>query len=118
MITSGDLLQRKCQPQQTGMAEDEIAEHFQAVEDWTLDSGHIVKTFQFKNFHHTMAFVNAMAEIIHVEDHHPELVITYNRCTVKFSTHSVNQGKGGLSINDFICAAKINTLFAQYFAST
>jgi 4a-hydroxytetrahydrobiopterin dehydratase len=47
-----------------------------------------------------------VAWIAHREDHHPDLEVGYNRCTVRFSTHSV----GGLSENDFISAAKIDTL--------
>ena len=53
-----------------------------------------------------MAFVNALAWIAHVEDHHPDLAVSYSRCTVRFNTHSV----GGISINDFICAAKVDAL--------
>ena len=62
-------------------------------------------TYKFKNYYQTMAFVNVIAQIAHQQDHHPDLLVSYNRCTVTYSTHSV----GGLSINDFICAAKINT---------
>ena len=61
--------------------------------------------YTFKNFYQTMAFVNVIAQIAHQQDHHPELLVSYNRCTVTYNTHSV----GGLSINDFICAAKINS---------
>lgn len=61
-------------------------------------------TYSFKNYYQTMAFVNVIAQIAHQQDHHPDLHISYNRCTVTYSTHSV----GGLSMNDFICAAKIN----------
>jgi 4a-hydroxytetrahydrobiopterin dehydratase len=57
--------------------------------------------------------VNAVAEIAHSEDHHPEMVVGYNRCTVRYSTHSVNQGRGGISYNDFICAAKIDHIPSQ-----
>lgn len=114
MAILNDLLQQQCRRQQNGMTDAEIASYMHAIEGWALDSGHIFRTFRFKDFHQTMAFVNAMTGLIHAEDHHPELVITYNRCIVKFSTHSVNKGRGGISINDFICAAKINTLFAQY----
>ena len=61
-------------------------------------------TFSFENYYQTIAFVNVIAQIAHQQDHHPELGVSYNRCTVSYSTHSV----GGLTINDFICAAKIN----------
>ncbi|MNN99491.1 pterin-4-alpha-carbinolamine dehydratase [compost metagenome] len=57
--------------------------------------------------------MNAIAYTIHSEDHHPELVVTYKQCVVKYDTHSVNEGKGGLSQNDFICAAKLDAIYAQ-----
>ncbi len=68
----------------------------------------ITKTFEFKNFHETMAFVNALAWIAHREDHHPDLEVTYRTCRVTYTTHA----NGGLSENDFICAAKVNALLA------
>ncbi len=64
----------------------------------------ITHTYNFKNYYQTMAFVNVVAQVAHQQDHHPDLLVSYNRCTVTYSTHSVS----GLSINDFICAAKIN----------
>jgi len=51
-----------------------------------------------------MAFANVVAQIAHQQDHHPRMVIEYKTCTVMYSTHSVS----GISIKDFICAAKIN----------
>ncbi|MNL54246.1 putative pterin-4-alpha-carbinolamine dehydratase [compost metagenome] len=80
------------------------------LEDWQLKDGKIEKTYKFKNYYETMAFVNALAYIVHGEDHHPELVVSYNTCIVKLDTHSVNEGRGGISENDFICAAKIDGL--------
>jgi len=61
-------------------------------------------TFKFKNYYQTMAFANVVAQIAHQQNHHPDLTISYNQCTITYSTHSVD----GLSVNDFICAAKIN----------
>jgi 4a-hydroxytetrahydrobiopterin dehydratase len=66
----------------------------------------IEKTYAFDDYHRTLAFVNALAWIVHAEDHHPELRVGYGRCVVRFDTHSV----GGISINDFICAAKVDAL--------
>ena len=65
--------------------------------------GSICKVYEFDDFYQTMAFVNAVAYIAHREDHHPELQVSYNRCAVTYSTHAI----GGLSENDFICAAKV-----------
>jgi 4a-hydroxytetrahydrobiopterin dehydratase len=71
--------------------------------------GSISKVYEFSNFYETMAFVNALAYIAHVEDHHPDLAVSYNRCAVTYSTHAI----GGLSENDFICAAKIEALIGR-----
>ena len=73
---------------------------------WELTGQEIAREFRFKDFHQTMAFVNAVAWVSHREDHHPDLEVGYNRCRVRYSTHAV----GGLSENDFICAAKVNEL--------
>jgi 4a-hydroxytetrahydrobiopterin dehydratase len=88
------------------MAADEIADHLTRAPGWTLVDGAIQKRFDFADFHHTLAFVNALAWVAHAEDHHPDLLVSYARCTVRFNTHSV----GGISINDLICAAKVDAL--------
>jgi len=76
--------------------------------DWTLapDGNEISRTFMFTNYYQTMAFVNALAWVAHSEDHHPEIEVGYKRCHVRYSTHMI----GGLSDNDFICAARIDAL--------
>ena len=66
----------------------------------------ISREYSFKNFYETVAFVNAIAYIANQEDHHPDLAVSYDKCTVSFSTHSA----GGLTENDFICAARVNAL--------
>lgn len=113
MVTTNELLQKKSRHLETGLADQDISQYLSAVDGWALQDGKIAKTFSFKNYYETLAFVNAIAYIIHAEDHHPELVVTYNRCIVKFDTHSVNGGKGGISENDFICAAKVDAVFKQ-----
>jgi 4a-hydroxytetrahydrobiopterin dehydratase len=78
------------------------------VPDWELNetAREISRTFSFKNYYQTISFVNALAWIAHREDHHPELEVGYKRCRVRYSTHAI----GGLSDNDFICAAKVSAL--------
>ena len=73
---------------------------------WRLIDGALEKTFAFKNFHETMGFVNAVAFIANAEDHHPDLALSYGKCTVRFNTHDVN----GISISDFFCASKVDAL--------
>jgi 4a-hydroxytetrahydrobiopterin dehydratase len=114
--TNAQLREQHCTPKVDALASDEVSALLAAVPGWQADGARIVKSFDFKDYYRTLAFVNAIAAVIHAEDHHPELVVTYNRCSVKFDTHSVNAGKGGLSMNDFICAAKVDAIFSQSFS--
>jgi 4a-hydroxytetrahydrobiopterin dehydratase len=77
-----------------------------AAQGWKLIDGALEKSYSFANFHETMAFVNALAWIAHREDHHPDLSLSYGRCTVRFNTHDVD----GISVSDFHCAAAVDAL--------
>jgi 4a-hydroxytetrahydrobiopterin dehydratase len=104
-----DLARRKCTALPAGtppLGPAQISTFLKDVPGWIHAQGAIEKTWSFADFHETMAFVNAVAWIAHREDHHPDVALGYNRCTVRWSTHSV----GGVSENDFICAAKIEAL--------
>jgi 4a-hydroxytetrahydrobiopterin dehydratase len=76
---------------------------------WEHADGAISKRFEFKNYYRTMAFVNAVAWIAHSEEHHPDLEVSYRSCRVRYTTHAI----GGLSENDFICAAKVDALISD-----
>jgi 4a-hydroxytetrahydrobiopterin dehydratase len=76
------------------------------IEGWEHGEGEIAKLFTFKNFYHTMAFVNAVAWVAHTQDHHPDMEVGYKTCRVRYRTHVVE----GLTENDFICAAKVDEL--------
>ncbi len=111
MSTEHDLISRHCKPCKGGvlpMAHDEAQTSLKQVEDWELseDSRVISRRFEFKNFFETMAFINAMAGIANTGDHHPDFSAGYNYCLVNYTSHAI----GGLSENDFICAAKLNEL--------
>lgn len=104
-----DLAGRKCAPCEGGVAplDRGQAEALLArLPGWSLREGVITRTFKFRNHHEVMAFVNAVAWISHREDHHPDLKVGYNTCTVDYATHAIQ----GLSENDFICAAKVDRL--------
>ena len=73
---------------------------------WRLIDGALEKTYSFKNYHQTIGFVNALAFIANAEDHHPDLTVSYSKCTVRYNTHDVN----GISVSDFFCASKIDAL--------
>lgn len=105
------LNQRHCRPLPAGtppLAAGEIKKLLVDVPGWRHAKGGLRGSFSFKDYHRTLAFVNAVAWIAHREDHHPEMVVSYNRCDVAYNTHSI----GGISLNDFICAAQINALLS------
>jgi 4a-hydroxytetrahydrobiopterin dehydratase len=106
-----DLCDENCSALPKGsnsLDQTEIADLCRQVPDWSLekDNNAIARTFSFANYYETISFANAAAWIAHQQDHHPEMIITYNRCRIEYSTHSV----GGLSRNDFICACKTDRL--------
>lgn len=107
-----DLAQRRCQPCEGGVTPMDRATAEQHCgelsSNWSIsdDAKAIRGEFTFKNYYHTTAFVNAVAWIAHTDDHHPDIAFGYKNCTIHYSTHSI----GGLSENDFICAAKIDRL--------
>ena len=105
-----DLTTRKCKPSEKGVApltRGEIDNLLKQISGWEYGNGVIAKTYAFKNYYQTMAFVNAAAWISHREDHHPDLIVGYSSCRVEYHTHAIK----GLSENDFICAAKLDRLF-------
>lgn len=109
-MSTCDLNQKHCKPCEGGvppLAPDEVQSLLQKLDGWTLQDQTIAKTYEFKNYYQTMAFVNAVAWLSHREDHHPDMSVGYNKCRVEYSTHAI----GGLSENDFICAAKVDALF-------
>ena len=110
-MTLCDLTDKTCKPCEGGVApltQQEAEEAMPQLEGWVLseDGKMISRTFRFKDFYQNMAFINAMAWIANSEDHHPDFSAGYNTCEIAYTTHAI----GGLSENDFICAAKINAL--------
>ena len=77
-----------------------------ATPTWHANDEALERCFQFADFRLTMAFVNAVAGVADAEDHHPHLAVDYGRVLVRWSTHSA----GGITRNDFICAARIDVL--------
>ena len=115
-----EILKKKCVPCEGGTKPLNlvmIKGYLSQLAGWEYDpssvpsgpsgpGGQIVKTFNFQNFHETMAFVNKVTELSHREDHHPDMEVSYKACKVKYHTHAIN----GMSQNDFICAAKVDQL--------
>jgi 4a-hydroxytetrahydrobiopterin dehydratase len=107
-----ELVQKKCKPCEGGVAPltraaaEALLTKLAAGWQLTADAHSIRCELAFKDFYRTMSFVNAVAHVANIEDHHPDLEVGYNYCRIVFLTHSI----GGLSQNDFICAAKIDQL--------
>jgi 4a-hydroxytetrahydrobiopterin dehydratase len=109
-MTASALAKGQCKPCERGVSPltaDEVAKLLKQLPGWEHVGGTIAKSYTFKNYYQTMAFVNAAAWISHREDHHPDIIVGYNQCRVSYLTHAIN----GLSENDFICAAKLDALF-------
>lgn len=106
------LSDKKCLPCEGGVPPLDRAECERLLAElspeWRLspDGTELQREFAFKDFFRTMGFVNALAHIANGEDHHPDLAVGYGYCRVRYTTHAVN----GLTVNDFICAAKIDQL--------
>jgi 4a-hydroxytetrahydrobiopterin dehydratase len=94
------------------MSDADVRAQLSVLDEWVIDDGALAKTYRFNNYYETLAFVNALAYVVHREDHHPDLHVAYNRCVVRYHTHSVN----GISENDFISAAKADALYSQTYA--
>lgn len=109
---SSDLIQKHCEscegigqalnPEQVTNMMPQLDKAWEVINN----SREIKRSFSFANFYETMAFVNAIAWIANAENHHPDLEVGYNYCHVRFMTHALK----GLSMNDFICAAKVDAL--------
>ena len=111
MSTHCDIGDNTCKPCEGGMAmldEESCRDYLGTLDGWALAGAAIEKSYRFKNHYETMAFVNAVAWISHRQDHHPEITVGYADCRVRYWTHAV----GGLSENDFICAAKVDRLIS------
>jgi len=105
-----ELARKKCVPCEGGVAAltpEQVRPMLKGLQGWELEGKGIAKTFKFANYYATMAFVNAAAWVSHREDHHPDMLVKWGECRVSYWTHAI----GGLSENDFICAAKLDALF-------
>jgi 4a-hydroxytetrahydrobiopterin dehydratase len=107
-----ELHTRRCVPCEGGVtplaraAAEEVLQRLDENWQLSLDATSIQREYRLKDFFRTMSFVNAVAHVANLEDHHPDLEIGYGYCRVRFTTHAIQ----GLSENDFICAAKIDQL--------
>jgi 4a-hydroxytetrahydrobiopterin dehydratase len=106
------LVEMTCSPIKKGTAplsRSDAEALMPQIPAWSLGEGEIARELHFKDFREAMIFVNDIASIANDQDHHPDIHISYNLVQLVLSTHKI----GGLSLNDFILAAKIDILTAS-----
>lgn len=104
-----DLADRQASPDRTAtlLSADEVRELLPQVPAWGIAGGRLARDVRLRNFQGALALVNAIGAVAEAENHHPDLTIhRWNRVRIELYTHSVE----GLSLNDFILAAKISRL--------
>jgi 4a-hydroxytetrahydrobiopterin dehydratase len=104
--TPADLLALTCNPKAKALTKPQVTALLSLLPGWKRKAQSITRTLKFKNYYETLAFLNASALISHHQNHHPDIQLTYNTLTLTYTTHDAN----GLTLNDFICAAKVDQL--------
>lgn len=104
------LADRHCVHGAPALDEAALAAQLAALPDWELNGNRIEREYAFHDYHETIAFVDALAVMIHQQDHHPELRVRYRHCLVAWTTHSAGNA---VSMNDFICAAKADAIYEE-----
>jgi 4a-hydroxytetrahydrobiopterin dehydratase len=108
-LSREQLLAARCAPLGADAALDDrrIAAQIAELPSWSHRGSALEAGFAFDDWQATIAFVNAIAAIADAEDHHPDLEVSYGRCTVRWGTHSA----GGVTLNDFVCAARTDAAY-------
>lgn len=106
-----DLLQKHCVPCEDGVLPMQIKEAqalMNEVPGWTLsrEAQLLNREYIFKNFKDALAFVNKVGTIAESEGHHPDIYLGWGKVHIEIWTHKIN----GLSVSDFVLAAKISAL--------
>jgi 4a-hydroxytetrahydrobiopterin dehydratase len=108
------LAEQACTHGAPALQDAELAPLLAQVPLWSLidtpGGKRIERSYEFKNYHETIAFVNALAWMIHAQDHHPDLTVRYRHCIVSYTTHSAGHT---VSLNDVVCAAKADAIYEE-----
>lgn len=88
------------------LSESQVGAQLKGRPHWSESGGAIQRTFQFAGFGQAMAFVMRVAEVAEAMDHHPDILIRYNKVTLTLSTHDA----GGITAKDFELAARIDAI--------
>lgn len=105
-----NLADQRCVHGAQALDQAAIEARLAQVPGWAAQDNRLVRSFEFSDYHGTIEFVNALAWMIHAQDHHPELTVRYRHCIIAYSTHTAGNR---ISENDFICAAKANRIYDE-----
>ncbi len=108
----GSLSQLKChacEGLEDKLSKKQIKQNIKQIKNWRINKNCIKKSLKFKDFKSALSFVNKVGKLAEKEGHHPDILLSWGRVEITLFTHSLN----GLSINDFILAAKINALLRK-----
>lgn len=109
-MSDNDLTRRQCSDLPKGtpaLAPDAVARYLDQLDDgWQVQGEKLTRRFEVKGYAPAHMLANAAAFLAEREGHHPDICFGWGWCEVTFWTHTV----GGLSDNDFICAAKLDAL--------
>jgi 4a-hydroxytetrahydrobiopterin dehydratase len=111
-LTMSDLAGRHASPDRTAtlLSEREVNDLMPELPGWNLENGRLARDTRLRNFKEALAVVNEIGALAEAENHHPDIMIhRWNWVRIELYTHSVE----GLSMNDFILAAKITQVFAR-----
>lgn len=103
------LNEQDCRDDAPALSADQVLATLPQVPGWGVEGHHLASVFAFRDFHETIAFVDALAPMIHAQNHHPVLTVSFQHCKVSYTTHSAGNA---ISSNDFICAARANAIYA------
>lgn len=104
------LVDAACSHGAPALQDAELAPLLAQVPAWRFSNNRIERHYEFRDYHETIAFVNALARMIHAQDHHPDLTVRYRQCIVSYTTHSAGHA---VSLNDFVCAAKADAIYEE-----
>ena len=102
------LSEQRCVHGAPALPDAELSALLAQLPQWSLHGNRIERAYAFRDYHETIAFVNALAWMIHAQDHHPDLTVRYRHCIVAYTTHSAGHA---VSLNDVICAAKADAIY-------
>jgi len=110
-MTREELLEWRCRPlgRSAALAPTQTDAQLEVLPGWQREGDWLAREFRFSTYRDTVDFVNAVAAIAEEQDHHPELHVSYDRCLVRWSTHSA----GGPTVNDFACAAMTDAAYER-----